>query len=315
MNEFDAISKFFAPLSFDGLKNDGAVLAVPDGYELVITSDTLNESVHFPDDENPQLVAHKALRVNLSDLASMGAEPYAYQLNLALPERIDAGWLESFSKALKRDQDTFKIKLSGGDTTGTKGPLSISITAMGLVPRGKAISRNGAKEGDAIIITGTIGDATIGLEALLGHGDFEGQEKFLERYRLPQPRCGLAKILQAHAHAAIDVSDGLIADLGHICSWSQLGATLQVKDIPLSEHAHKAVQSGKVKIEKLLTGGDDYELAIAVPAAAADEFCKLAKKAGIPAVQAGIFTKGDGIKVLDESGRALVFETVGWQHF
>lgn len=315
MHEFEAIRKFFAPLSLDGLENDGAVLTIPDGYELAVTSDTLNESVHFPDDESPQLIAHKALRVNLSDLASMGAEPFAYQLNLALPEKVDAVWLESFAKGLAKDQATYKIKLSGGDTTGTRGPLSISITAMGLVPRGKAVTRSGAKEGDAVIITGTIGDAALGLECLLGHIDVEGQEKFLERYRLPQPRCVLAKLLRDYAHAAIDISDGLVADLDHICVASKLGAVLNLKDIPFSPHAQKALNAGKVTPENLITGGDDYELAIAVAAERAEEFCRLAKAAGVQSTIAGKLVDGSGVDILDAQGQPLVLAAAGWQHF
>lgn len=315
MNEFGAIEKYFAPLSLDGLKDDAAVLEISAGHELVVTSDTLNEFTHFPEDENPQLIAHKALRVNLSDLAAMGAEPFAYQLNLALSEHIDELWLASFVKGLKKDQESYKIKLSGGDTTGTKGPLSVSITAMGLVPAGKAVRRGGAKAGDAIVLTGPVGDAWLGLEVLLGHFNIPSQEKVLERYRLPQPRNNLAALVREYAHAAIDVSDGLIADLGHICEASHVAAEAWIEKITFSESAAGLLAAGKVTPEQLLSGGDDYELLLAIEPGRVDEFCRKAAALGVRPQLIGAFSAGAGVRLIDASGAVKTPGRAGYTHF
>ncbi|MCC6597731.1 MAG: thiamine-phosphate kinase [Alphaproteobacteria bacterium] len=309
MNEFEIIEKYFAPLSRDGLRDDTAVLKIPPGFDLIVTSDTLNEGVHFPLGEAPEFIAHKALRVNLSDLAAAGARPLSYQLNLAFVQKPDCGWLEKFTGVLAADQALFDIYCSGGDTTSIKGGFSVSITALGLVPSGQALGRGGAKAGDAVVLSGPVGDALIGLEALRGniitpHADF-----FALAYRKPLPRLALAEGLRRYAHAAVDISDGLIADLGHVCRASAVTAEIELAKIPFSAQASLLLESGAVSVEALLTGGDDYQLALAVPP----------ENIGFLDFEhyvIGRFVSGSPkVEVLDAGGEVLSFKKGGWQHF
>lgn len=303
-NEFSIIEKYFTPLGKDGFKDDAAVLHIPAGHELVVTSDTLNEGTHFWVGEEPAFIAHKALRVNLSDLAAMGADPFCYQLNIAYPQKPSEEWLEKFTDALAADQKEFDIFCSGGDTTSVNGPLSISITALGLVPTGTAVKRSGSKAGDAVVVTGNIGDAFIGLEILRGNLNPENPEPFLNAYKKPYPETKVAAQIRAHAHAAADVSDGLLADLGHICAASGLSATIELDKIPFSSEAFDLATP-----EQLLTGGDDYCLVLAV---APEKLPKL----GFAHHVIGHFTAGQGgVKVLDKNGKFLSFSASGWQHF
>ena len=226
MSEFEVIAKYFAPLTMGrdgsaGLCDDAAVVCVPDGHELVVSSDTLNEGVHFLEGCDPADIAHKALRVNLSDLAAMGAEPLCYQLNIAFPEAPSDGWLAAFTGALMDDQKTYGIYCSGGDTTSIKGGfLSVSITVMGSVPKGRAVRRGGAKAGDLIILSGAVGDAVLGLQVLCEGLERDEYAGAVARYLRPEPRCACASLLRGFAHAAIDISDGLLADLGHVAAAS-----------------------------------------------------------------------------------------------
>ncbi len=308
MNEFSIIEKYFAPLGRDGFKDDAAVLEIPAGHELVVTSDTLNEGTHFWPNEAPEFIAHKALRVNLSDLAAMGAEPLCYQLNIAYPQKPSAEWLTQFTSALAADQKEFGIFCSGGDTTSINGPLSLSITALGLVPTGKAVKRSGAKEGDAVVLTGSIGDALIGLEILRGH-IASNESSFLKAYRKPIPQTAIAAQVRSHAHAGADISDGLIADLGHICTASNLGAVLELDKIPFSREAQQLINAKLIKPEQLLTGGDDYQLVLAVPQAALGSL-------PFPHHVIGRFEAGAaGVQIMDKNGKALSFSSAGWQHF
>ena len=301
MNEFDIIAKYFAPLGKDGFKDDAAVLQIPAGHELVVTSDTLNEGTHFWVGEAPEFIAHKALRVNLSDLAAMGAEPFCYQLNIAYPQKSDAAWLEKFTSALAADQKEFGIFCSGGDTTSINGPLSISITALGLVPAGKAVKRSGAKAGDTIVLSGPVGDAWIGLEVLRGNLKLENPEAFLNAYRKPMPQTKIAASVRAYAHAAADVSDGLIADFMHIAAASNLAAVIEVERIPVSPEALKFA-----KLEDLVSGGDDYQLVLAVPP---ENLAHL----DFPHHIIGRFEAGE--VALRFEGQKLALKQTGWSHF
>lgn len=301
MNEFDIIAKFFAPLGKDGFKDDAAVLQIPPGHELVVTSDTLNEGTHFWVNEAAEFIAHKALRVNLSDLAAMGAEPLCYQLNIAYPQKPEALWLEKFTDALAADQKEFGIFCSGGDTTSINGPLSISIAALGLVPSGRAVKRSGAKAGDAVVLTGPVGDAWIGLEILRGHIKPENPQPFLEACRKPVPQTKIAASVRAYANAAADVSDGLIADLMHIAKASNLAAVIEADKIPVSPEAAKLA-----KLEDLVSGGDDYQLVLAVPP---DNLAAL----DFPHHVIGRFEAGP--PTLHFEGPALALKQTGWSHF
>ncbi|MCK5284616.1 MAG: thiamine-phosphate kinase [Alphaproteobacteria bacterium] len=327
MNEFEIIKKYFAPLSHDGLKNDAAILDIPNGQKLIVTSDTLNAGIHFIENADASQIAHKALRTNISDLAAMGAQPFAYQLCLAFPEKPTKKWLEFFTKALQEDQNEFGIFCSGGDTTRIKGSLSISITALGLVPKGQAISRNGAKNNDAIILTGSVGDAYIGLQILSFLSlpylkqqsqrkkinlDKETEKYFIEQYYKPQPRIDLIKPIRKYAHAAIDISDGLIADLSHICIESNLSAQINLTPSMFSTQAQKVIKNNMLTAEELLVSGDDYQLLLAIPENNVKDFLIQAPKC----IQIGQFKKGKPIVTLmDKNNRSINIKHTGWSHF
>lgn len=325
MSEFEMIAEYFAPLTLGrkeagGLKDDAAVLAVPEGRELVVTSDTLNEGVHFLKGEKPQNIARKALRVNLSDLAAMGADPYCYQLCASFPEKPDPAWLRAFSDALLADQETFGIFCSGGDTTSLKGEhMSLTITALGLSPEGKALRRKGAKPGDAIVLTGPVGDAALGLHALKRKNtgdDFSLYAEAIQRYQAPWPRTEIAGIIRKHATAATDISDGLLADIGHICAASHVGARIELFGMAYSEEVRRAMEDAVLTLEQVLTSGDDYELALAVPAErAADLLRELGEKDLNPFVIGVFQEKEAGFRVFDASGNEMWVKSGGWQHF
>ncbi len=332
MNEFDIIAKYFAPLTMGhgALDNDAAVLEIPPGQELIVTTDTLNEGTHFLKSASAADIAHKALRVSLSDLAAMGAHPLSYQLSLALPDRPSAQWLTDFTDALMRVQEAFNIFCSGGDTTGIKGPLSISITAMGCVPTGGALTRSDAQEGDAIIMTGPVGDAYIGLHLLsflspdltffpaAAVNDFgEGAESyFIERYYKPQPRLDLIDLMRTYAHAAIDISDGLLADLSHICQASNLKAEIHMHDTLFSPQAQKMITGGLVPAQELLSGGDDYQLLCAVAPENAEAFLAAAPGAVQIGHFTGALTEGEPpVTLLDKDDQSLPIKHTGWSHF
>ena len=315
MNEFEFITSLLAPLALAekgafGLKDDAALLDVPTGQSLVVTKDALVQGVHFIGDEPASLTARKALRVNLSDLAAMGATPKAYFLALMLPASTDEKWLAEFAFGLAADQAEFGITLMGGDTTRTSGPLGISITAMGLVPQGQPLLRSGAKVGDNIYVTGTIGDAALGLAEAR-----ENKSGFLvDRYRLPQPRLEVGQGLRGIATSCIDISDGLAQDLGHICTASGLGAKLLWSDIPLSDPAKAAPQTANA-YEIILSGGDDYELLFTAPVQMEPAILKLAAQTGIAITRIGEMTEGKQFAILDGQGNQVALNRKGYQHF
>lgn len=299
MREFTRIAKYFAPLAHPqyalNLKDDAALLDVPQGHQLAITSDTLNAGIHFTGDETADLIARKALRVNLSDLAAMGAKPVAYSLNLALPKDCDEAFLAAFAQGLARDQKHYGVSLVGGDSTATHGPLSISITAYGLVKKGSALRRSGAKLGDAIYVTGNIGEAALGLEVAQRKRAHDAH--LLQRYQLPEPQTEYAQTLIGTATACMDISDGLVQDLEHLCSASNVGAELRLDAIPLAD---------KQAYEQCLTGGDDYELLFTAQAGLTSTICKI--------TEIGKIVEKD-VRILDGSGEALHFSQKGFQHF
>jgi thiamine-monophosphate kinase len=270
--EFGEIARLFRPLTrgaagaFD-LKDDAAVLQWRAGCEMVVTKDAIVEGVHFPIGEDPALVARKLLRVNLSDLAAKGAEPFACFLAVAWPKTMAAAERAAFATGLGEDLERFGLVLMGGDTVSTPGPLTASLTAMGWVPIGGMIRRGGAQVGDLLMVSGTIGDGFLGLKAEMG--DLADADGFLaDRYRLPQPRLDLREALRG-AHAAADVSDGLIADVGHIAEASNVGLRLDLDRLPLSPGAQAwlAAQPERgAALVALASGGDDYEIVCAAPA-------------------------------------------------
>ena len=319
--EFELIRRYFAPLAGPGslkLTDDAAVVDLQADRSLVATTDTVIAGVHFLADDPPDLIARKALRINLSDLASMGAEPLGYLLVTALPAGIDENWVAQFSRGLAQDQAEFSIALLGGDTAFTPGPLSLTITALGQVERGKALLRSGAKPGDRVYLSGTIGDSAFGLKLAKGEPlTLSPSEKssLLDRYRLPQPRLGLGRRLIGVASAAMDVSDGLAADLGHICQASRVGALVEAAKLPVSTALRSVLEVGEASLVEVATGGDDYELLFTAPAAVELLLGRIATELALPLTAVGEIRREPGVVVLDQNGRAVELGPGGYRHF
>lgn len=332
-DEFELISRFFRPLATTsgalGLADDAAVLDPGPGQWIVVTTDILVAGVHFPVDEDPGLVAARLIAVNLSDLAAMGAEPWVYMLSLALPEDWDVPWIEGFAKGLKREQDAFAIQLAGGDTVVTPGPLTATLTAFGRTEKGRELKRSGAKAGDDIYVSGTIGDSALGLKVLKGEipGLQPGPaDALLERYHRPQPRVQLGLGLRelgpesgpGAVHGVIDISDGLVADLGHVARASGCAATIEAAKVPFSDAARDAFRLDPQLRELAVTGGDDYELLFTASPSDAGRIGKLARKLGLPLTaigQMGDKSSGDTVKVLDPDGNEWALKQGGYRHF
>lgn len=311
--EFALIARHFRPLAGPGafaLEDDAAVIAPPPGRDLVVTADAMVAGVHFLPDDPPDLIGRKLLRVNLSDLAAKGAVPLGYLMTIAAPRATQDGFFAGFAAGLAHDQTAFAIALLGGDTTATPGPLTLSLTAIGHVAPGAIVRRAGAAEGDGIWVTGTIGDGALGLRVARGElSDPTGH--LLDRYRLPRPRLGLA--LAGIASAAMDVSDGLVQDLGHICRASGLAAEIEAVSVPLSVPARAA---GPDWFPVCLTGGDDYELLLAVPAAREATLAAAAASAGLAVSRIGRFHAGrPEVIVRGPDGVPLALGPGGWSHF
>ena len=311
--EFSLITRHFRPLAGPGaleLRDDAALLTPPLGRQLVLTADAMVAGVHFLPDDPPDLVARKLLRVNLSDLAAKGAVPLSYLMTVSAPKDTPDSWFAGFAVGLARDQATYGVTLLGGDTTSTPGPVSLSLTIIGHVAPGTAVHRFGAGAGDEVWVTGTIGDGALGLA--VAQGRLTDPTGFLlDRYRLPQPRVGFE--LAGIASAGMDVSDGLVQDLGHICAASGLAAEIAVDDIPLSDAARSA---GPDWLTTCLTGGDDYELLLAVPPGRSDALRAAAARSGIAVTRIGHLQDGPAtVMVRQASGEPLALTKGGWSHF
>jgi thiamine-monophosphate kinase len=317
------IARYFKPLATNpgafGLVDDAAVLK-SSGDDIVVTTDAIVEGVHFLADDPPDTIARKALRVNLSDLAAKGATPAGFVLTLALRSAEDR-WLRPFADALGEDAKGFACPLLGGDTVSTPGPLMISITAFGRVPQGRMVGRSGARPGDRIVVTGTIGDAALGLHVLRGGEvkralDPSACEMLARRYRVPQPRNALALAVRDHASAAMDVSDGLAGDLAKLCAASGVSAVIEAASVPLSGPAAGLVARGALGIDSLLAGGDDYEILCAVPEAHAGPFMAAGQAAGVAVTAIGSVVQGrNPPRFVDGEGRELVLERLSYSHF
>jgi thiamine-monophosphate kinase len=324
LGEFGRIARFFRPLAagFPGalnLTDDAAILDVPAGRELVLTTDAIVAGVHFLPDDPPGDIARKALRVNLSDLAAKGARPLAYTLTLAAGREIGDDWVAAFAAGLAADQVEYGIALAGGDSVSTGGPVWASITAFGLVDAGRMVRRGGARPGDVVLVTGTIGDAALGLMAEQGGLTVDAADRatLVDRYRLPRPRTRLAAAIGAHAHAAIDVSDGLAADFGHLCRASQVVGRIDVSRVPLSPASRRAVESHRDLIRQVLTGGDDYEVLLTAPARAVPTLKVASTEAGIELTEIGSIDRADSAgeaHLIEDGGARMVLEKAGWTH-
>lgn len=320
LGEFDIIARYFAPLTrgFEGaagLTNDVASFAAAPGSEIVVTVDTLVEGVHFLPEDPARLIGRKLLRVNLSDLAASGAEARYYFLAMSLPARIDEGWIAEFAAGLADDQDEFGVRLGGGDTTSTPGPVSLTLTAIGEVPAGATIGRCGAVPDEDIWVSGTVGDAALALSVMSGEEGVQDFPHILSRYRLPQPRVGLGPALRNLASAAIDISDGLLADLQHVCKGSDVGAGINRGDLPLSDEARILLAGEPSRWDLVLGGGDDYEILFTAPAIMRTRLDAVSRDTGVPLTRIGKTTRGPAITVTDETGTSREAAPSGWRHF
>jgi len=321
------IATYFRPLAKHpgalGLSDDTAVLTPPAGDDLVITADALIGSVHFFPDDAADMVAKKALRVNLSDLAAKGAKPLGFLLTLALPKSADESWIKQFARGLGSDAEFYGCPLLGGDSVRTPGPVAISITALGRVPKGTMVRRRGAQAGDAVLVSGTIGDAALGLElrdVVTAARRWKLENRFhyhlIRRYLLPQPRTGLAEAVRGNATAAMDVSDGLVGDLTKLCRVSDVSAEIEVARIPLSEGARAVVASEEAAIERILTGGDDYEILCTVPPDRLGAFLAAADQARVPVANIGRITDGAGApRFVGRDDKTMLFKRTSYSHF
>lgn len=318
LSEFALIARYFdRPQACDavlklGVGDDCALLAPPSGQTLAVSTDMLVEGRHFFPGADPEKLGHKALAVNLSDLAAMGAQPLAFTLALALPS-VNEAWLAGFARGMFALADSCGIRLIGGDTT--RGPLTISITVMGHVPEKQALRRDAAQAGDDLWVSGTLGDARLALDALQGKITLPPSllAQAEERLHQPLPRCALGVALRGMAHAAIDVSDGLLGDLGHVLSRSQLGATIHATSLPTGPALSQ--QAAAMQTDRALNGGDDYELCFTAPVAQRDAIRSAAASANTPVTLIGTLTSEPGVRVLDANDRPLPFTSHSFDHF
>jgi thiamine-monophosphate kinase len=320
------IARYFKPLARHpaalGFNDDAAAIAPPPGCDLVLKTDGVIVGVHVFADDPPDAIARKALRMNLSDLAAKGATPLGFLMSIALPTDVPESWVAQFAKGLAADADHYGCPLLGGDTDRTPGPAAVNVFAFGTVPHGRMVLRGGAKPGDRVVVTGSIGDAALGLalrrDASLRTRwrlDPRGHDHLAGRYLLPQPRNAIADILRDHASGAMDVSDGLAGDFAKLCRASGVAGEIEVARVPLSDAARAALAADPAVIETILTGGDDYEILAAMPAAKVAPFREAAAAAGVAVAEIGAVTAGEGACLLDGSGRALSFAHPSYSHF
>jgi thiamine-monophosphate kinase len=326
-SETELIDVYLAPLAAGspgafGLKDDAALIETKPGFDLVVSTDPVIAGVHFFGDDAPGDVAWKALAVNVSDLAAKGAEPIAYTMALAFPEAPRRDWMAAFCAGLLEAQTSFGCKLIGGDTDRTPGPLSIGITAFGKVPHGQMLKRNSAQIGDHVFVTGTIGDAALGLmlrrSTAPAWGAEIGEEHrkyLLGRYLRPLPRLALGATLRHCASAALDVSDGLLKDAGRLAAGASVALEINAQTIPLSLAATAAIERQPEFLEALVTGGDDYEILCAVNPLRCDVFRQQAAAARVPITEIGVLTRGSGVTLVSPNGKQLTPVRLGYDHF
>jgi len=315
-SEFDLIARYFtrpARRTVLGVGDDAALVRLPQGKELVVAADMLLAGRHFFHEDDAESVGHKALAVNLSDLAAMGAVPRWALLSIALPE-ADETWLAAFSRGLFALAEEHGVALIGGDTT--RGPLTLALTVLGEIERGAALRRSGAKANDDLWVSGTLGDAALALMALRRQVSLSPAElaSLLPRLHRPTPRLALGRRLTGMAHAAIDISDGLLADLGHVLAASRVGAEIWLAALPLSPVV-AAWQGEAAGRRAVLAGGDDYELLFTAPVAARRTIEALGRRLELPLTRIGRITRGLGLVLLDAQGQRVTFEERGFDHF
>ncbi|MBO6766512.1 thiamine-phosphate kinase [Maricaulis sp.] len=315
--EFDFIRTRLGPLTRNhaaalGLRDDAAVLDVPAGQQLVLACDTLIAGVHFRTDDGAAVAAARAMRSNVSDLAAMGAQPLGYLSALSWPRGIDPLWRDEFVAALAEEQDRFGLVLLGGDTTSTPGPMTVTLTLLGCVTEGTSLLRSGAIAGDDVWVTGTIGDAVLGLASL--EGEAGAPAELVSRYTHPMPRLTAGLALRGIATSAIDISDGLLADAAHIAETSGLGLEIVADRVPLSAPALAWLDAGgEGGLGRLLSGGDDYELLFTAPASRRAQVEALSLDA--PVTRIGRAVAGEGVTCLGPDGEPVTIDRAGFTHF
>ena len=316
--EFDLIARYFAPLATDwsgafGLTDDAALFSISDGADRIVTTDALVEGTHFRPDDPPDRVAQKALRVNLSDLAAMGATPEVYTLALRVPLKRGDDWVAALAQGLAADQARYGVTLIGGDTVSGAGPAMLAVTAIGRLAEGPALRRGGAAASDDIWVSGTIGDGGLGLRVCRGEAARldDTQRRFaIDRYQLPEPRVELGPALVGIATACVDVSDGLVADLGHLARASGLAAEILLAEVPRSD----AAEAFSFPETELIVAGDDYELAFTAPPDRSDAVRRTARQTETPVTRIGRMKPGSGIRVLNRGGATVPVARTGWRH-
>lgn len=320
--EFALIARHFRPLAGPGgldLGDDAALLDPPPGRTLVLAADAMIAGVHFLPDDPPETIGRKLLRVNLSDLAAMGAVPLGYLMTTAFPPGLDEAWIGAFAAGLAADQREFGLAVLGGDTVSTPGPMALSLTILGHVAPGGALRRAGARPGDEVWVSGTVGDGALGLRALRGGVADDAAGHLASRYRLPQPRLALGQALAGLARAAMDVSDGLVQDLGHLCRAAApgpCGAFIEAAAVPLSPAARAALAAEPALLATALTGGDDYELLFAAAPEDAGLVQARAEAVGMAVTRIGRFVPGEPVvRAIGGDGEPLALHTGGWSHF
>lgn len=316
------IARFFGPIATDpgalGLSDDAAFIKPPPGTEIVLKTDAIVGGIHFFAEDPAGAVAQKALRVNLSDLAAKGAKPLGFLVSLALPKDIGDDWLSAFASGLREDAATYKCPLFGGDTVRSPGPIMVSVATFGSVPEGRMVKRAGAGAGDHVFVTGTIGDAALGLRLRQGATwplNDDQREHLTSRYMLPRPRSALAQAVLDYASASMDVSDGLAGDLAKLCRVSKVAADIDSARVPLSDAAQAAIAHDASLIEPALTGGDDYEILCTVPPANIDRFRVAAMMAKTAITKIGVIADGEGAVFRGPDGAAMTFSRTSFSHF
>jgi thiamine-monophosphate kinase len=321
------IARFFRPLATHpgalALSDDAACFTPPDGHELILTTDAVVSGIHVLPDETPDAIARKALRVNLSDLAAKGATPAAFLMSLALPRATGDDWLAAFCAGLKADAETYRVSLLGGDTDRVDGALTVTIFALGTLPRGAMVKRSGAQPGDHILVSGSIGDAALGLmlrrdPALAARWSLTGSERdhLLDRYRLPQPRVTLAEALRSHASAAIDVSDGFVGDVSKLLRVSGMSGKIDIAKVPLSAGATRALAADAALQDTIFGGGDDYEIVCTLPEDSLAAYQAAAHAAGVSTHVVGRVHAGEEPpQFRDAAGNPLTFGRGSFSHF
>lgn len=319
MSEFAIIQEYFStiqqldnPAVALGIGDDAAILNIPKGQQLVVSTDTMNIGRHFPENAPAEAIAYRAVATAVSDLAAMAAKPLGFTLSLSLTD-VDQHWLQQFSKGLLKASTAFKIPLVGGDTT--RGPLSIAVQVMGCVSVGDAVRRSGAQLGDDIYVSNYLGDAALALPLVLGEKSYQQDDAFLSKqFYYPEPQLELGLTLKGIASSMIDISDGLLSDLGHICKLSDCQAQLDENSIPVSPYLTKHLSS-KEALTLALTGGDDYQLCFTAAKEQAEQIKAIEKRLATPLSKVGEVVEGSGVYCLDEQGKAIEFKHSGFNHF